>query len=248
MGMVHTHHVSLCYDRGVIVRAAATGTLLITQPDHARLSRAVMEHAVALADHPRRDMVLRAIGEHDNGWTEEDASPAVDPDTGAVVDFVHAPLAVRHRVWPRGIARLADEPWVAALVAQHAVTVHDRFRSDADWTTFFERMEAERDAMRAASGVPAAELADDYACVRLGDLISLMFCTSWTEPQTFEPWTVERSGGRVTVTPDPFGGVTIPVAIDCVEIGNGPFASDEELRQAIAAGKRVTLRGEAAGA
>lgn len=224
-----------------------SGTQLITQPDHARLSRVVMEHAVGLAGHPRRDWVLSAVGEHDNGWAEEDASPTVDPDTGAVVDFVHAPLAVRHRVWPRGVARLAATPWAAALVAQHAVTVYDRFRSDAAWTTFFERMEAERDAMRRTSGRPAADLADDYAYVRLGDLMSLTFCTGWTEPQTFELWTVERSGERVTVTPDPFGGVTIPIAIAGVEIRDGPFASDDELRQAIAAGKRVTLRGEVAG-
>ena len=174
----------------MIVRALDIGTLLITQPDHAHLARAVMEHCTALARHPRRDSVLTAVGEHDNGWTEEDAAPTVDPHTGGVVDFVNASLWVRHTVWPRGVARLADDPWAAALVAQHAITVYDRFRQDQDWATFFEGMEAERDAMLRASGLSRAELDADYPFVRLGDLISLMFCTGWTEPQTFARWTV----------------------------------------------------------
>jgi hypothetical protein len=231
----------------VIVRSLDTGTLLITQPAHAHLARAVMEHATGLAGHPRRDPVLLAIGEHDNGWAEEDAEPTVDAGTGAVVDFVNASLWVRHTVWPRGVARLADDPWAAALVAQHAITVYDRFRSDADWTTFFEGMEAERDAMLRASGLAAADLAHDYPFVRLGDLISLTFCTGWTEPQTFAQWTVERSGSRVSVTPDPFGGATIPIAITALEIRKGPFSSNEELRAALDEGLTMTLRGEVAG-
>jgi hypothetical protein len=231
----------------VIVRSLDTGTLLITQPAHARLAREVMEHATALAGHPRRESVVLAIGEHDNGWAEEDAAPTVDVSTGAVVDFVNASLWVRHTVWPRGVARLADDPWAAALVAQHAITVYDRFRADGEWASFFEGMEAERDAMLRTSGLGAPELASDYPFVRLGDLISLMFCTGWTEPQTFAHWTVERSGSRVSVTPDPFGGTTISIAVTAVEIRNGPFASNEDLREAIGEGLRMTLRGEVAG-
>src|SRR3712207_6208701 len=110
----------------MIVREQADRLLLITQPDHAHLSRRVMERCVVLRDRPRRTSILLAIGEHDNGWAEPDAAPQVDPATGSVHDFVTAPLAVRHSVWPRGVARLANDPWAAALVAQHAITVYDR--------------------------------------------------------------------------------------------------------------------------
>lgn len=113
-----------------------------------------MAHCVPLADRPRRAAILHAIAEHDNGWTEEDAAPTVNPETGQVVDFVGAPLSVRHAVWPRGVARLRDRPWAAALVAQHAITVYDRFRAEAAWTTFFSEMETARDEMRRASGLP----------------------------------------------------------------------------------------------
>jgi len=107
----------------VIVRPGPGVLQLITQPDHAHLARRIMERSVPLAARPRRDQILHAIAEHDNGWAEEDAAPTVDPRTGSVVDFISAPLSVRHGVWPRAIARLTADPWAAALVAQHAITV-----------------------------------------------------------------------------------------------------------------------------
>jgi hypothetical protein len=231
----------------VIVRSGHDVIHLITQPGHAHLARRIMEHCVPLAARPRRDRILHAIAEHDNGWAEEDASPSVDPGTGDVVDFVSAPLSVRHGVWPRAIERLAADPWAAALVAQHAVTVYDRFRSDRDWTSFFDTMEAARDGMLRASGLPFDDLAADYQFVRLADLISLTFCVGWTDPQHFGDWTVELLGSRVAVTPDPFAGKTIPIEIDARAIRNRPFRSDAELREVFRDGNQTTLRGEVAG-
>jgi hypothetical protein len=231
----------------VIIRPGPGVLQLITQPDHAHLARRIMERSVPLAARPRRDWILHAIAEHDNGWAEEDAAPTVDPRTGSVVDFISAPLSVRHGVWPRAIARLAADPWAAALVAQHAITVYDRFRSNADWTPFFAAMEVARDAMLRASGLPFDDLAADYAFVRLADLISLTFCVGWTEAQHFADWTVELLGTRVAVTPDPFGGTTIPIEIDARAIPNRPFRSDAELRDAFREGSQTTLRGEVTG-
>jgi len=231
----------------MIVRPVPDGVRLITQPDHAQLARTIMEHCVPLAARPRRDAILRAIAEHDNGWAEEDAGPTVDPTTGNVVDFVSAPLSVRHAVWPRGVARLADDPWAAALVAQHAITVYDRFRSEAGWRSFFSGMEAARDAMLRASGMPLADLVADYPFVRLADLISLTFCTGWNDEQRFDVWTVQLSGTRVAVTPDAFGGAIIPIEIQAREIRSQPFRLDVELRNALSAAKTTTLRGEVAG-
>jgi len=205
-----------------------------------------MGSCVPLAARPRRTAILHAIAEHDNGWAEEDAAPSVDPTTGTVVDFVSAPLSVRHAVWPRGIARLADDPWAAALVAQHAITVYDRFRPQAAWTSFFAEMEAARDAMLRASGMPAGDLAADYVFVRLGDLISLTFCMGWNDEQRFADWTVHLSGARVVVTPDLFGGAEIPIAIDARAIRDQPFRSDAELRRALSDATTTTLRGRIA--
>lgn len=202
----------------MIVRQVAGGSLLITQPDHAHLARRIMAHCAPLASRTRRDSILHAIAEHDNGWAEEDASPTINPATGRVIDFVSAPLAVRQRVWPRGVARLAGDPWAAALVAQHAITVYSHYRADADWVSFFAGMEEARDAMLRDSEVPFDDFLADYAFVRLADLISLTFCTGWTDEQRFGDWRVSLRGTRIVVTPDAFGGAVVPIEIQAVVV------------------------------
>jgi hypothetical protein len=231
----------------VIVRQVGERILLITQPDHAHLARRVMEHCVPLASSPRRDEILLAIGEHDNGWTEEDAAPRVNLATGEVFDFVSAPAEIRQAVWPRGVARLASDPWAAALVAQHAVTVYDRFRSDGEWAPFFAEMEAARDAMVRATDRDLDQLLPDYVFVRLADLISLTFCVGWDDEQRFGGWAVQRLGTRVVVAPDAFGGTETPIEIDAREIVRRTFRSDAELRAALSEAKNVTLTGVLSG-
>jgi hypothetical protein len=220
---------------------------LITQPDHAQLARRVMEHCVPLATHARRREILHAVGEHDNGWMEEDAAPHVNLTTGRIFDFVSAPVTVRQSVWPRGVARLAGHPWAAALVAQHAITVYDRFRSDSEWAAFFAEMETAREAMVRDSKWSLDTLLSDYVFVRLADLISLTFCVGWEDEQRFDKWAVRRLDTRVIVTPDAFGGAEIPIAIDAREIPNLTFQSDVELRDALREAKVTTLEGTVSG-
>ena len=167
----------------------------------------------------------------------------IDPATGRVADFVNIPLTVRHGVWPRGVARLADDPWAAALVAQHAITVYDRFRSDAAWTPFFARMEDMRDEMVTASGLPLQVLLEDYPFVRLGDLLSLAFCTAWTDEHRIAGWAVRQSDNRVEVTPGAFGGTEVRFEIQAAEIQSVTFRSDADLRSALKSARPVILRG-----
>jgi uncharacterized protein (DUF433 family) len=205
-----------------------------------------MEFCVPLAARPRREAILHAIAEHDNGWAEADAAPTVNADTGDVLDFITVPLAVRQGVWPRAVARLVDDPWAAALVAQHALTVYGRFRPDRDWTAFFVEMEAARDAMLRASGKPLDDLLEDYPFLRLGDLISLAFCTGSTDEQRFGGWTVQLSGARVVVTPDVCGGAEIPFEIEARTIRKRPFRLEAELRDGLSEATVTTLRGDVA--
>ena len=53
---------------------------------HAPVRGAVVGRADGLPGHPRRGELLFAAREHDNGWTEVDAYPTVDPDTGRPYD------------------------------------------------------------------------------------------------------------------------------------------------------------------
>jgi len=231
----------------MIARPFEGALALITQPDHAHLARRVMERCVALDGHPRREDILHAVGEHDNGWAEPDAAPVIDPETGRLADFVKLPLPARHGVWRRGVARLASRPWVAALVAHHAVTVYDRFRADSDWNLFFAEMERAREAMIDASGRPADDLAGDYVFVRLADLISLAFCTGSNERAAFDGWSLALDGDRVLIAPDMFDGAAIPLEVEAREIPDRAWPDDDALRAAVAAARPLTIRGEVAG-
>lgn len=231
------------YHGGVIVRPEGDRLLLITQPAHARLARTVMERCVPLALHPRRGAILRAVAGHDAGWADADAAPLVTAD-GSIADFVNAPVAVRQGVWPRSVAALADDPWAAALVAHHAITVYDRFRPDAAWSAFFADMADRRVDLVRESGLSLDTLEEDYAYLRLGDLLSLAFCTGIETPQQFGGWTVQRHGRRVSITPDAFGGV-IPMAIDAVDLPARRFVDAADLHREMRVAATRTLTGEA---
>jgi hypothetical protein len=231
----------------VIVRNAGGVLHLITQRDHARLARRVMDQCVPLSSLERRVDILHAIAEHDNGWADVDAAPVIDPASGRPADFISLPLPERHGVWPRGVARLAERPYAAALVAHHAVTVYSRYRRDPAWTAFFSGMEAARHTMLHLSGVPHDVLDSDYVWLRLGDLISLAFCTVAAEPLVFGAWTVGYDGATVNVAPDIFGGSDVPFDIDACEIDDRRYADDADLREAVRRGRSVRLEGVVTG-
>jgi hypothetical protein len=227
----------------MIVRAAGDAVHLITQPDHAALSRRIMDHWRPLADEPRRASILHAIGEHDNGWREADREPALDRE-GRFVDFVAAPAEGKQAVWPRGVARLAFDAWAAALVAQHAIAVYDRYHADSAWVAFFSEMERARDGLVEAAGLTLDELLGDYVFVRLGDLISLTFCAGWADEQVYDRWRVRLAGDSdLTVEPFEFDAEEFALEVDAVELRGGPFTSSEGLRAALAGAHGVTVRG-----
>lgn len=232
----------------MIVRQARGELYLVTQPDHAALARRVMERWRPLEDHPRRDVILLAIGEHDNGWREADSAPLVDHTTGGVADFVHVPLDVRQGVWPRGVNRTATtHPWAGALIAHHALYVYQRYRTDPAWSWFFDEMAALEARLVEAGGLTMEALAADYEFLRLGDLVSLAFCAGWTDEQRHAATTMQLAGDRLLVAPDPFGGDTVPLAVPARVLTDHPYASDEDLREACRMAPTIELTGVATG-
>ena len=233
----------------MIVRRQHESWLCITQPDHAALAGHLMRHwrSGGLPESPRRADILRAMDEHDNGCREVDATPIVDPATGAILDFIGAPLEMRQGVWPRGVQRLAGTPYTAALVANHAVHVFSRFRGRADWTPFFDRMTALRTEMLEATNVPLESLLADYAFLRIGDLLSLTFCNAWTEPQGEFAYDIRLDGARLLVSPDPFGGREVPFEITARVIPSDALASAAAAAEAWHAADQIVLTGIATG-
>lgn len=236
----------------MIIRPHDGAWLVITQPDHAALAGRIMREwqEPALRDSPRREAILLAVTEHDNGWRETDASPDVDPASGQLLDFITIDAGVRQQVWPRAVARLAAVPYAAALVAQHAIHVYGRFRDDPAWIDFFETMEHLRDEqLQTVAPASLDELLADYQFVRIGDLISLVFCNAWQEPQEDGfGRRIHLDGSRVVITPDPFEGRTIDIEIEGSLLRSNTFASAADAREAYKGAASVAIHGTAAGA
>jgi hypothetical protein len=230
----------------VIIQRREASILLITQPHHAALSAALMQHWQdgGLPAHPRRESILLAVHEHDNGWDEVDAVPLLDASSGAPFDFMTAPADVRRSIWPRAVERLSYDPWAAALVAQHAIHVYRRYRADAEWHTFFAGMEALRHRHLArVRALTVDDLLGDYFFVRMGDLLSLTFCNAWSEGPEQPGYAIALEGDRLTVAPDPFAGTEFHLSIHGRELPNRRFDSQDELTRLFAEAPLALLSG-----
>jgi hypothetical protein len=215
----------------VIVQTLDARLLLITQPAHAELAGRVMGawQANGLRTSTTREAILLATREHDFGWTEPDAAPIIDGHSGRILDFINAPDAIRQAVWPRSVDHLRRQPYAAALVAEHALTIYERYRELPEWDPFFAGMEqAREEALARAAPATKDDLARDYFFVRAGDLISLAFCNAWRVTQRFGEYHVRVEGTRLLISPDPFDGAAIPLTVTARALPNRRYASRED--------------------
>jgi hypothetical protein len=233
----------------MIIRTTDASLLLVTQPDHAALARRVINHWMTdgFASAPRRASILHAVAEHDNGWRDVDAAPLVDGRSGRILDFVSAPVELRQGIWPRGVGRLGDDPVAAALVAQHAIQIYSRFHGDADWTAFFSRMAVLRDQYCAAAALPLDALERDYFFLRIADVISLTFCSAWTDPQRVGEYGIRLDGSVLTIHPDPFAGGRVPLEVPARRMANRSFSSSADAAAVFRASPEVRVTGVAMG-
>jgi hypothetical protein len=234
----------------VIIRVEEHAFVLIRQPDHAVLAADLISGWTdgGFPSNPRRSLILEATRAHDNGWEEEDAELMVGAD-GTPVDFIAASSEVKHRVWPRGIDRLAAEtPYGAALVAEHALTVYAAHRSNADWQGFFGTMAALRAVLLTRCDREAVGTIDeDYRFVRMADILSLIFCNDWREPIDHDSRRMTLIDRTLTVSPDPFSGREIRLRVAARRIPRRPYASAADLRSEVAAAPTEFLEGAAVG-
>jgi hypothetical protein len=238
----------------MIVRDEHDTFLLITQPDHAQLAEAIMAavRTEPPLDGAARRTILLATREHDNGWTEVDAFPTVDPATGRPCDFMSGPAPVKHELWLRGIARAAKADGLAgALVAEHALTVYGYRRGEASWAPFFSTIEGMRDALLQRVGMFTGASRDTfdayYRCVRLGDIFSLQFCNAWAEPSTALGYRAEMQGATLLISPDPFAGATVALRVVGHRIPARQYRDDAQVRTAMAAVTPEIVAGVARG-
>ena len=140
----------------------------------------------------------------------------------------------------------AEDRYVAALVAQHALTVYRRYSGDPDWQPFFRDMELRRDDLIALDTL--FTFLQDYTIVGLGDLFSLIFCNDWREPYLMESYQAILHGDCLRIAPDPFEGATVPLEVEARRIPARAYTSDADLRTTLAEAPIVRLSGTATGA
>lgn len=248
----------------MIIRRQKQDLLFITQADHAALAAEILVpwQADGFPANPRRDAILLAAREHDNGWFEEDDATLVDP-AGEPLDFVSAPVPVKHRIWPRAAARLArTDLYAAALVAHHALAVHGQQRTDPVWRGFLDRMsriesdllaqweQGDRppnDNQKGPVPMGMGPVPLDYRFLQAGDQLSLVFCNGWTAPFPRPGGHTILKGTTLEITPDPFDGARIPLRVPARRIAARAFAAPADLRAALDRAPVEILHGEAVG-
>ena len=242
----------------MIVRPTGDGTLLlITQPDHARLAATLMSAWAPALPVPvpaaARAAVLYAIEQHDNGWREVDASPGLNDATARPYDFIDTPAEVRREIWPRGVQRVAeDSPLAAALVAEHALTLHAQRRTDPAWSAFFSRVEALQATLlrRCADEIGLSREAFDrsYDLLHVGDVLSLVFCNQWIGPIEARGYRIALGNDNdIAVSPDPYSGARVRFEVAARAIPDRAYRSAADLGAAFRDARPVTLAGTAAG-
>jgi hypothetical protein len=210
--------------------------LLITQPDHARFSAELLSLWRPLADHPRREELLFAVREHDNGWRETDAAPHWNAEKGRPHDFLSLPREERTEIWQRGTARFAGEhPYASLLVTQHALQLH-RERRGEEWQPFLDYLGELYQGLAEATGGAAEEVEADYRWLDLTDLISLAVCNGWSEPFERYGFRGQLRAGTLELDPFPLAGATA-FRIPCRRIPARAYRGDADLGGELAAAR-----------
>jgi hypothetical protein len=109
--------------------------------------------AAHFPDSPRKASILRAVEQHDSGWDEGDEALVVDEQTGDLFDFEDLPDRLKRDASMRGVERLAQDPYAAALVAQHRLHVYRQYADASEWRPFFDVVREARETQLRAAGL-----------------------------------------------------------------------------------------------
>ncbi|HEY4589656.1 MAG TPA: DUF3891 family protein [Thermoanaerobaculia bacterium] len=223
----------------MIVVPAESSFLLITQPDHAHLAGEILSlwRADGLPDNPRRDDLLFAAREHDNGWREADAAPRWDAERGRPHDFITLPARERIAVWERGVCRFAAaRPYASLLIARHALNLFGGRRGEEEWDRLLDFLADFENGLIEQTGVEPETLEEDYRWLDLADQISLAACARWREPARRYGVHIAPGDGGIGLAPFPLAGATT-FRVACRRIPQRAYRGDADLGGELAAAR-----------
>ncbi|MEE8366756.1 MAG: DUF3891 family protein [Thermoanaerobaculia bacterium] len=200
----------------------------ITQTDHAQLSAELLGLWIlnGLPDHPRRDALLFAVREHDNGWREADAAPRTNPRDSHPYDFRNHPDELRLEIWQRCVQRLSvTHSYATALIAAHCLRLHHTLRDRPNWKGFLADLEANQEKLLELSDLSLKQLEVDYGWLALGDTLSLAVCDAWSRRTEQHGMKFEMGQENLEIEPFSFAGTTT-FAVPCRYVPNQEYSSD----------------------
>ncbi len=214
----------------MIVVDEGSRLLLFTQTDHAFFAAQLLSlwRTTELIQHPRRQEIIFATREHDNGWREADAAPRVNAETGRPHDFLTLPAEPRIELWRRGIARHLDRPVAAALIARHALEIHGERAGDPVWDDFLREVGDRYTEILDQAAIEATTLDSDYHFLDLADRLSLAACNRWTAPGKSHGVRFRLQERSLLLDPFPLAGTTT-FRIPCRRIPARRYRGDADL-------------------
>lgn len=223
----------------MIVAPLGEELLLITQGDHAHLSGELFSLFALpeLVDHPRRDRLIRAIREHDNGWREPDAAPRIDPDSGEPQGFRRVEEELRREVWSRACTRWRhDDPYVALLITLHALCLHSELRARDNWGDWLDTLESMQSELLEEASLSLSEATADHTWLQLADACSLAVCERRGGSFQLGPFQGRAVEDTLHLEPFPLAGRTT-FYIPCRRIPRIRYGGDRELGRALVASR-----------
>lgn len=214
-----------------------------------------------------REPLLLAIGLHDAGWPDLDATPHWDPATGQPHTYRTHALSDALEVAERSVARVAAaDPYAGWLVSRHFASFHegDSDPAAAAWLEVQgERREELIGHARQNPDDPAAAPPDPAAremhldWLQLLDALSLALCHDWQtwESRPIAPrpgsrgirWRYDRDGASGTlavtgrVTPGPFDVSSVAARLPARLLDGTRWRDADALARAWDAGRPVTV-------
>ncbi|HWF55028.1 MAG TPA: DUF3891 family protein [Solirubrobacteraceae bacterium] len=245
----------------MLLRRDDRGVLAIGQPSHAWVSGQVARawgNERFGAVEPREELCL-AAEQHDIGMADWDLEPSFNARTGLPHAFTEMPLDVHLELWRGAPLRLIRQSrYAAVLCSLHGMRLYQMrdlaqlAARDADevraMIAFQQTLQAE---LCASLGLDVADAGLRRASdlVWTWDYLSLALCLGWP-PCTAKAVPTSSSsidlvlspGGAhlVHIDPWPFAATTVTVHCEGQRLA-GPYASENELRAALAASPWETL-------
>ena len=194
---------------------------------------------------PHEDVCL-AAEQHDIGMGDWDAAPERNPATGLPYAFTEMPVERHLQQWRDGPRRLMVQSRYAALLASlHGSRLQRRREPQTDSIrAYLEDQRRFQDALVASLDTDPHLLARNHQLLWTWDFLSLALCLDWAPitahdvPSAADP--VELQLTRRSLDPWPFHEPTLTVRCEGRRL-HGPYASDDEMYEALEAAPWETI-------